>query len=336
MSSSLCDTCGIVFQEGKKFCRVCGTALRRNAALPPGAVSCICTACALPYLEDRRECACCGRILARELGQVAGSGTGMATITEPPASRKPVSRPASRTPLQPVGVPVQKPLPVSEVSALFRPARQLISQAPSAQEIQNRSRVRSRAWVIFMLPLIAGLGVAGWIWGIPLSERILALWASLSAPASIQPTLVHPKGDDARRRVAPSPSARPSKAETYNARGVELAQAGNVEEAIAEFRRALSADPKNFKAHNNLGVLYKQKGLTAQAINEYKAASKADPANPVPYKNMAILYDEQGRLPEALRNYARYLELAPNASDAEVIRSRVRDLRTKTENWPLR
>jgi tetratricopeptide (TPR) repeat protein len=98
---------------------------------------------------------------------------------------------------------------------------------------------------------------------------------------------------------------------------------------------AASADQK-FKAHNNLGVLYKQKGLTAQAINEYQAASKADPANPVPYKNMAILYDEQGRLPEALRNFARYLELAPNASDADVIRSRVRDLRSKTENKPAR
>jgi Flp pilus assembly protein TadD len=190
--------------------------------------------------------------------------------------------------------------------------------------------------MILTLLLIAGLGVAGWIWSVPLTERFWAWWTILSTPASNQATLVPPKGVDAGRRVVTPPSVRPSKAEAHNARGFELAQAGDVEGAIAEFRRAVSADPKNFKAHNNLGVLYKQKGLTAQAINEYQAASKADPANPVPYKNMAILYDEQGRLPEALRSFARYLELAPNASDAEVIRSRVRDLRSKTDNKPAR
>lgn len=336
MSSSLCDTCGIVFQEGKKFCRVCGAALRRDLAALPGAASRVCTACALQYLEGRRECAFCGRVLARELSRIANSGTGIAAITEPPTSRKPVSRPAPRPHLQPLGVPAQKPLPVSEVTAFFRPARQLILQAPTAQKKQNGSRVRSHAALILSLPLIAGLGVAGWIWGTPLSEQIWAWWVSPSAPTSGQPAPVRPKGDDAKRRVAPPPSSRRSKAEAHNARGVELAQAGNVEEAIAEFRRAVSADPKNFKAHNNLGVLYKQKGLTAQAINEYKAASKADPANPVPYKNMAILYDEQRHFAEALRNYTRYLELAPSASDVEVIRSRVRDLRTKTDNWPLR
>jgi predicted Zn-dependent protease len=315
---------------------VCGAALRRNSAFPPGGVSCACTACALQYLEDRRECAFCDQVLLRTGGQVASRGAGVAAINEPPASRNPVSGPAPRTYVQPLGVPTQKRLPSPEVSALFRLAGQQISQTLSTQVKQNLSGLRSRAPMIFTLLLIAGLGVAGWIWGVPLTERFWAWWTILSTPASIQPTSVPPKGVHAERRVVTSPSVRPSKTEAHNVRGFELAQAGDVEGAIAEFRRAVSADPKNFKAHNNLGVLYKQKGLSAQAISEYMAASKADPTNPLPYKNMAILYDEQGRLPKALRNYARYLERAPNASDAEVIRSRVRDLRSKTENKPAR
>jgi Tfp pilus assembly protein PilF len=138
--------------------------------------------------------------------------------------------------------------------------------------------------------------------------------------------------EDGRPTTMRPPSTGSRKAETHNARGVDLAGTGNIEGAIAEFRRAVAADPRNFKAHNNLGVLYQRKGLIPQAKSEYEAASKAEPGFPIPYRNMAILDEDESQLKEALRNYARYLDLAPHAPDRETIILKIRDLRRKVDS----
>lgn len=336
MSSSFCETCKIVFEDGKRFCRVCGSALSRHSALRPGSAVSACPVCALQYVDGRHDCAFCGQALAPARARVPSGGGEAAATDGPPAGRKPVSGPGPRISLQPLSVRTQHPLSVSKVAALFRPAGQQAPREPPAREEPRRRGWRLRATAIAAFLLATGLVVAGGLWGVPLAERLWGQQTRPSAPASDQPTPQPPAAVEAQPRPVAPPSVRPPTAEAHNARGIELAQAGDVEGAIAAFRRAASVDPKNFKARNNLGVLYKQKGLTAQAIVEYRAASKAEPANPVPYKNMAILYEEQGRLREALPNYVRYLELAPNAWDADVIRSKVRDLRTKTENAPAR
>ncbi|HXZ43804.1 MAG TPA: tetratricopeptide repeat protein [archaeon] len=138
--------------------------------------------------------------------------------------------------------------------------------------------------------------------------------------------------EDGRQTTMRPRSTRSKKAETHNARGLDLAGAGNIEGAIAEFRRAVAADPRNFKAHNNLGVLYQRKGWIPQAKSEYEAASKAEPGSPVPYRNMAILNEDRSQLKEALRNYSRYLDLAPHAPDRETILLKIRDLGRKVDS----
>jgi len=335
MPSSLCETCGIVFQDGKKFCRVCGAALRQNSMLPLGAVLCSCATCALQYLQDRSGCALCGRPLAQPVEAVSGRGAGVAATMEPPTTQHPLPRTVRQTYVEPLNALPQGSLPVSAPPVLFQPADRRIP--PPLSEPERRPRHGPRPYVTVALAclLIAALGIAGVFWGTSLNNL---LW---DRPAN-QSTSTRSNGAEGRTQAetsSPAPPALParaSKAEAHNASGVDLAQAGNIEGAIAEFRRAVAADPKSFKAHNNLGVLYKQKGLTAQAINQYKAASKIEPMNPVPYKNLAILYEEQQRLADALRNYSRYLELAPNASDADVIRSKVLDLQGKVESKPKR
>ena len=336
MPSTLCETCAIVFQDGKKFCRVCGAALQRNSALLSSVVLCSCPACTLQYVKERSECVLCGQPLPRTLEQFAGRDAGAVTAKEPPASLKLPSRATLHTYVEPLSAPPQRSLPVAELPVLFHAAGQQISQTESPPVKPRKNGLRSHAPAILALFVIAGLGIAGALWGIPLTQRFWTSPESPSAPPASETTSVRPNGVKGGPQVVAPPPTRRSKAEAHNARGVDLAQAGKIDEAIAEFRRAVAADPGNFKAHNNLGVLYKRKGWITQAINEYKAASRADPMNPVPYKNMAILQEEQRRLAEALQNYARYLDLAPNASDADVIRSRVIDLRSKTESKPAR
>jgi len=336
MPSTLCETCAIVFQDGKKFCRVCGAALRRNSALPASAVLCSCPACTLQYLIERSECVLCGRLLARTLEQVADRDAGAVAAKKPPASPTLPSRATLHTYAEPLSAPPQRSLPVAELPVLFHAAGQQISQTESSPVIPRKNGLRSHATAIFAFLVFAGLGIAGVYWGIPLTQRFWTSPENHSTQPASETTSLRPNEVEGGPQVAAASSVHRSKAEAHNTRGVDLAQAGNIDGAIAEFRRAVAADPRNFKAHNNLGVLYKRKGWITQAINEYKAASRADPINPVPYKNMAILQEEQRRLAEALRNYARYLDLAPNASDAEVIRSKVIDLQSKTESKSAR
>ena len=158
-------------------------------------------------------------------------------------------------------------------------------------------------------------------WGAPVSFRSLLLKLHLAPPKTAR--IVAPP-----RPTVPSDS---SAAEQFNVRGVELAQSGNLDAAITQFRQALSLDPRNYKAHNNLGVLYKRKGLVAEAIREYRSALGSDPGNPIPYKNLAILLEKQSSLAEALENYRHYLKLAPDASDAKLIRARVQELQSKLQ-----
>ncbi len=73
--------------------------------------------------------------------------------------------------------------------------------------------------------------------------------------------------------------------------GSGLIREGKVEEAIEEFRQAIGLDATNVQAHKGLGIAY------------------------------ATL----GRVSDAVRHYEAYLQLAPNAPDAEQVRAIIED-----------
>ncbi len=328
MPSTICSACGILFQDGKKYCRVCGAPLRLKYALLPCVVS-SCESCAVQYVVDRTECPLCGQILARSVEQVVGAGFGVVAAEESPAHPRLLSQDALQT-----YVGSARPVPKASASVLgsaplARPTRAQRARVQPGSPDRSADEPRRRvAWILALL-LLAGLGIAGGLAGIVLVKQF-----GIQAEAP-QLTLIEPnQAEDGRQTTKPPRSTHTKKAETHNARGVDLAGLGNIEGAIAEFRRAVAADARNFKAHNNLGVLYQQKGLVPQAISAYTAASNAEPGHPVPYKNMAILNEERSQLKKALQNYSRYLELAPNALDRETIRLKIRDLRSKMDNKP--
>ncbi len=330
MPSTICRACGIVFQEGKKYCRVCGASLRLRYALLPSVVS-SCEACAIQYVVSGRECALCGQLLAPLVEQVVEVGSGALAAQESPASPRHLSQDASQPFLKPFRTAPNTWPPLSGSPRPSRPA------GPQLARLQPDSAGRSRdgrpprlTWILAFL-LMAGLGIAGGLGGMVLVTRF---GAQPGAP-QLTPQLASVESnqiEDGRQTTMRPRSTRSKKAKTHNARGLDLAGAGNIEGAIAEFRRAVAADPRNFTAHNNLGVLYQRKGLIPQAKREYEAASKAEPGSPVPYRNMAILNEDKSQLREALRNYSRYLDLAPHAPDRETILLKIRDLSRKMDS----
>jgi tetratricopeptide (TPR) repeat protein len=332
MPSTICSACGIVFQEGKRYCRACGAPLRLKYALLPYVVS-SCKACTVQYVVERRECALCGQLVARPVEQVVGVGSGAVVSEESPANARLLSQDAFQTYAGSSGAGPKAPPSLPGSFQRSQPAgRQLACLRPDSLDRSDEEPHPRVGWT-FLLLLIVGLGMAGVLAGMVLVMQFRA--QPEAPPLTPQLTLLESNQVEDRLQRTKSPrSTRSNKADAHNAHGVELAGAGTIEAAITEFRRAVAVDPRNFKAHNNLGVLYQQKGFVPQAIGEYGAASRAEPGHPVPYKNMAILNEERSQLREALQNYSRYLEIAPNAADGETIRRKIRELRGKVDNPP--
>jgi regulator of sirC expression with transglutaminase-like and TPR domain len=64
------------------------------------------------------------------------------------------------------------------------------------------------------------------------------------------------------------------------------------------------------------------------AIADYLAAAAAGGEPPETYRGLGMIYRLRDRLPEARSSFAHYLELAPDAPDAAMIKSYVEELGT--------
>lgn len=68
-------------------------------------------------------------------------------------------------------------------------------------------------------------------------------------------------------------------------------------------------------------------GELATAKNLYKAALRKEPRYAPAHRGLGLVYEKLGRKSSAVDAFERYLKLAPNAEDAEVIRQRIERLR---------
>ena len=61
--------------------------------------------------------------------------------------------------------------------------------------------------------------------------------------------------------------------------GNALRSCGRLDEAIAEYQKALKIEPDDADAHNNLGVVLRSRGRVDEAIAEYRKALEIEPHN---------------------------------------------------------
>lgn len=100
-------------------------------------------------------------------------------------------------------------------------------------------------------------------------------------------------------------------------RGIQLAEAGELQAAIAEHEAALAADPKLVKAHVNLIRLYGVQGQPEQAAQHYRAAVAVDAGRAEAHYNYGVLLVGQGKPAEATRTFATVVELDPSHAEAQ-------------------
>jgi len=98
---------------------------------------------------------------------------------------------------------------------------------------------------------------------------------------------------------------------------------GNVEKAIASFRRAVEIDPNFVLAWSSLGAAYWRQGFTVRdkekvdlAVESAEHAVRLDPSLAVVHSMLGMVYGRAGRNEDAIRELRRALEIAPENADA--------------------
>jgi tetratricopeptide (TPR) repeat protein len=100
---------------------------------------------------------------------------------------------------------------------------------------------------------------------------------------------------------------------SYVRAGNEFFRAGDTDNAIDEYRKALELNPNNAAAHRTMGfLLYNAKGLHEEGMAHYQKALQLDPNDPRIRHDLGMAYMHQGRLDQAIAHLSQALRGMPN------------------------
>ena len=103
----------------------------------------------------------------------------------------------------------------------------------------------------------------------------------------------------------------------HNARGIELADRGWLDEAVKEFEKAIELDPASAHAHDNLATVYAEQRRFREALAEYLLALRLDPEGATAHYNLASFLASHGG-DMAVAEYKEALALEPGYQDAQL------------------
>ena len=102
-----------------------------------------------------------------------------------------------------------------------------------------------------------------------------------------------------------------SRADAHLADGLKQAWAGNLDEAIAAFDRAIAVAPDLSVAYLNRGIAYERQGDRVRAIADLDRAVKHAPKSARAYYNRSLILRENGDLRRANADASRAIDLDP-------------------------
>ncbi len=101
-------------------------------------------------------------------------------------------------------------------------------------------------------------------------------------------------------------------------------KAGNVEESLRQYQKALDFYSGNIKASFNRGLLLVQQRKFEQARAEFENVVRLAPDNMGGRINLANIYEQLGMFDEAARQYEKIMELKPDSPEAVTAKRRWR------------
>lgn len=171
------------------------------------------------------------------------------------------------------------------------------SPQDEAAELPGPTDVRPHvpaAALVTMAAILAGLGVLAW--------REAHDWDSIVR--------------EPRHGRALAERADYRAALAHGVAGDGLAERGDVDGALREYREALRLEPTTPGIHNNLGALWSRMGRVDEAIAEYRAELALNPASTATRDNLGIELARAGRLDEAVHEFQQVLRLDPASAGA--------------------
>lgn len=108
-------------------------------------------------------------------------------------------------------------------------------------------------------------------------------------------------------------------------RGAAYFHEGRLDQALADYRKALSLDEKSAQAHANIGVLYAARfaqdhnpGLLSQALASLNRAIELDPALGAAYNGRGSVHMAWGEAAAAAADFEKAVRLDPGLGDAYI------------------
>lgn len=114
---------------------------------------------------------------------------------------------------------------------------------------------------------------------------------------------------------------------TLNNYATSLKKLGKLSEAEEIFKVALTINPKDSEVLFNLGNLYNNQNKLEQARNKYLEAIQIRPDFAEAHYNLGLIFSKMGNNPKAVEHLEKFLQLSPNARNAETIRAYVQKLK---------
>ena len=108
-----------------------------------------------------------------------------------------------------------------------------------------------------------------------------------------------------------------NQSDSHNARGIELADRGWLDEALSEFRKAIELDPNSAHAYDNLGTILSEKGDLLEALEQFLAALSADPHSATARHYLASFWATQAH-DLASNQYHQAIQLEYDFPDAQL------------------
>jgi tetratricopeptide (TPR) repeat protein len=119
----------------------------------------------------------------------------------------------------------------------------------------------------------------------------------------------------------------PKNAQAWIDLGNTLMDAQRFGQAVDAYEKALALEPKNVAVLVDQGTCYRGIGKFDKAEEQYRKALKIDPNFPNGHRNLGVVlaYDLHDRA-QGIKEFKRYLELVPNAPDADSVRNSIKEL----------